>query len=70
MGYLLANFLLFVFTTLNIIYDVLTLPIYYCLQNPAKRRRLINTARAKAMVVSNTEILYQTADPQDSLFVR
>lgn len=70
MGYLLANFLLFVFTTLNLIYDVFTLPIYYCLQNPAKRRRLINKARAKAMVVSNTEILYQAEDSQDSPFVR
>ena len=70
MGYLVANFLLCVFQTLNLIWDVFTLPIYYCFQSPVSRRRLINRTKAKSTVVSATEIQYQASDDHDSDFVK
>ena len=32
MGYVVANFLLFIFATLNLIWDIFTLPVYYLIQ--------------------------------------
>ena len=53
MGYVVANFLLFIFATLNLIWDIFTLPVYYLIQ--ACFLRIIATKLNKAYVAGREE---------------
>ena len=60
MGYVLANFLLAVVNIFNLIYDVLTLPFYHCLQNPPKRRRQMHFQRSSKVSQTHNEVAYES----------
>jgi len=70
MGYVVANFLLFIFATLNLIWDIFTLPVYYLIQSPGKKRRLNERLRSASCVISDTEIHCTSVAENESQFVR
>lgn len=66
MGYFLAKFLLAVVQLVNLVYDVITLPIYFLLQKPWRKRRLFREPLGVRISSTKTEVLYGSCRSPES----